>query len=200
MNHTRSNFWGSEHAVALIEFAFVVPILFLVIFGSVEVSRALYHMQIAASLSREAASLVYRDCVGDPAGDPVRANQVNALTGVQFREEMDNCIEGRRAAIQQVAMRLARGSVITVTAYRHVPAAGTTPGSAEQFPAAPDPTEFGWHDKNNGIIKSAKSAAPLNARGYVVVGEAFIHFDTAFAPIWQLLGGAPQHFYDAIVL
>ncbi|MFA5872999.1 MAG: TadE family protein [Anaerolineales bacterium] len=76
-NHSSSRKPGRQNAQGMVEFALVMPILLLVIYGVLEVGRLIFTFSIVASASREAARygsatglnisggiLRYRDCTG----------------------------------------------------------------------------------------------------------------------------------------
>lgn len=196
MKHKQNIITSQERAAALIEFMLVLPIMIIVIFLGIEFSRALYHMQLAASLSHQAANLAYRDCVGDPAGNPRTADQISEITGTENRKQIERCLEARRQIVQGVANRMAPGSVITVSLYRYDEGSK----SAARFPSAPARSAFSWKDPEEGIVASSKSESSLFSRSHLLAGEAFIRFETALSGIWEIVGGAPMEFYDALVL
>lgn len=59
-------FARSEHAAALVEFAIVLPVLFLIVFGIIDFGRALYFMNNLTSAVREGARLASTQISPDP--------------------------------------------------------------------------------------------------------------------------------------
>jgi Flp pilus assembly protein TadG len=59
-------FVGSERAAALVEFAIVLPILLLIVFGIVDFGRALYTANNLTSAVREGARLASTQITPDP--------------------------------------------------------------------------------------------------------------------------------------
>ncbi len=77
---TRREAWGSEHGAAAVEFALLLPLLVLLLFGIVEFGLALHRHQVLATASREGARAGIRQTVPRPtAGDIQRAAR-NVLT------------------------------------------------------------------------------------------------------------------------
>ncbi len=72
-------FFKNQKGNSLLELAIVLPILITLIYGGIEVSRSLSVMQKLTSLSREAASISYRECTL-LAPETSRACVVNIVT------------------------------------------------------------------------------------------------------------------------
>ena len=76
-------FAGSERAAALVEFAIVLPILLLIVFGIVDFGRALYTANNLTSAVREGARLASTQISPDPtvaASKTAVTNAVKAYT------------------------------------------------------------------------------------------------------------------------
>jgi Flp pilus assembly protein TadG len=180
---------------AILELAFVLPVLVLVVFGGIEFSRALQRMQIATALSREIASLAYRDPIADPAGDPDKGGKdAQAILDQLNRSAID---------VTNLAQKLVPGSEILVSVYRYDPTAptNTTVDFHSNLPGKYS-TRFSWLDRNNGIVgsKIGSQEKRLNTRGYLVVGESYVPYTSILSFVWSMLNQPPQVFYDATVL
>jgi len=51
---------GDESGQALVEFAVIAPLLFILAFGIIDFSRAIYHMQVMTGLTRQGSNLASR--------------------------------------------------------------------------------------------------------------------------------------------
>ncbi len=91
----------STKGVAILELVIILPLLVLVVLVGIDYSRALQRMQIAAALSREAASIGYREFVADPAGDPTRSLQMDPAAGnaTTYWDELDAKVKNAQALI-----------------------------------------------------------------------------------------------------
>lgn len=78
-----------EAGHAYVEMALVFPILLVISYAGLEYSRSLRYVQVATMLSREAASIAFRECVWEKEGPKAAA----CLSGV--RESLDNFGEER---------------------------------------------------------------------------------------------------------
>lgn len=68
MNRFNTHFCRTETGTGMLEFALVLPMLLLFIYGSFEVARSVMDYEFVASVSREAANAAYRDCPATGSG------------------------------------------------------------------------------------------------------------------------------------
>ncbi len=231
---------NQEHGVAIIELALLFPLLVLVIVGGLEFSRALQRYQIAAALSRETASIGYREALADPAGDPALQGHDNPITGQDYAAEMNLKLNGCITCdasdpvnynsspfqvLRQSAKALVPGSEVRVSVFRYGPVTrtvknddGTTStntsmesvafqsnydlDAAENYNYVTDTFEI----SNSGDGKLINRLNPdldatFPSSGHIVVGEAWVPFDSIMFYVWSVLNiNAPRAFYDASVI
>lgn len=73
-------FAGSERAAAMVEFAIVLPVLLLIVFGIVDFGRALYTANNLTSAVREGARLASTQITPDPTAAASKTAVTNAVT------------------------------------------------------------------------------------------------------------------------
>ena len=71
---------GNEHGTAAVEFALLLPLLVLLLFGIVEFGLALYRQQVLATASREGARVGIRQTVPRPTAGDIQRVARNVLT------------------------------------------------------------------------------------------------------------------------
>ena len=125
----------NERGVAMVELALVFPVLALVVFMGIEFSRALQRIEMASALSREAASIAYREAVANPAGDPTLTYTSPAkkdpITNQLFDAEMQHIVENSAEldSLRQLARTLVPCTEVRITVARNTFASGTTPAA-----------------------------------------------------------------------
>lgn len=72
--------WGREHGAAAVEFALLLPLLVLLLFGIVEFGLALHRHQVLATASREGARAGIRQTVPRPTVGEIERAARNVLT------------------------------------------------------------------------------------------------------------------------
>jgi Flp pilus assembly protein TadG len=115
MSRRLRNFLRSRSGTAAIEFAFIVPILLLMLAGVVEIGR-LYQVWNATNRLASQYAIVYADCSDQPVG--TCSTELSAL--------------GSTNAISNIAPQL-RTSLLSVTIFQ-VSMSGTTPTVEYAFP------------------------------------------------------------------
>jgi len=73
----QSGWWVGRSGQAMIEFALIVMVLAVMLFGVIDFSRAIYQRQVIASLTREGSNLAARGAGNSPAESIT--NAVNAV-------------------------------------------------------------------------------------------------------------------------
>lgn len=188
----------------MIELVLLVPFMVIIAVCGVEFTRCLRHRKMAQALSKEIANTVFRECA--------------SLRTLQ----MSSCIQDARGLVQEMAVRIAPGSHVAVTAYVHSVMPGAAiPGLGTVFEAhAPDPLHRAGLPNNcrrgilcanmPGALVNPSSWSLLRSHGVVVVGEAFVQYRPLMGPIASLFGYAARNdsnnpsqtgfFMDAIIL
>ncbi len=104
---------NNESGHALVELSLVAFVLFIIAFWSVEISRVLRYQQVATALSRELASVVYRECAADNAAFPIPRTDAPVS-----RFDPRTCIPGVLAnEFLPQLNRIAPGAVVSVSYY-----------------------------------------------------------------------------------
>jgi len=206
-----------ESGAVMLEFALVFPIMLLIVFSGIEYSRCFRNMQMAASLSREAASVAYRDCASDLPGD-----------------QLDHCIRTAREDIEKLASNLNEGSKIVISVY------GRDSGTMDRLSISPSIgtdlgqvgddgsgvyTQYVDHD-NDPLTAPVNSGSDLdnlyfdytrfnlqgsgiagisdnniiNGHRRIVVAEAWVPFQALLPGYASITNFFSDNFYDATVL
>jgi len=180
-----------EKGAVLIEFAIVWPIMFLIVFSGIEYSRSFRNMQMAASLSREAASVAYRDCASDIPGD----------------EHLSPCLIRVRNNIERLAENLNEGSKIVISVY------GIDSGSMERLGISPSIGNGLGTDLDNlyfdysrfsptasGINGNIDVDANFDGHRRIVIAEAWVPFQPLLPGYASIANFLSDNFYDSTVL
>jgi hypothetical protein len=206
-----------ENGAILLEFAMVWPVMALIVFAGIEYSRCFRNMQMAASLSREAASLAYRDCGSDLPGT-----------------HLDFCVNEKRLEIESLAENLNEGSKIVISVFGRdtgnldrlsiSPSLGNDAGQLEDvgggvFQQYTDhdsdentPSILNGSDLNNlyfdytrfglagGQISGNINNGNLNDHRRIVIAEAWVPFQPLLPGYSAITDFLSDNFYDSTVL
>jgi len=114
------NFADSDRAAALVEFAIVLPILLLIVFGIVDFGRALYTANNLTSAVREGARLASTQISPDPtvaASKTAVSNAVKAYTkAVDVNAPVPTVAESFSGAIPNL-----QSITVSITSYPFTP-------------------------------------------------------------------------------
>lgn len=152
--------FNQEQGSILAEFAIVLWVIVMFSLGSLEMARAINFLQLSAVLSREIATVAYRDCSVEKANDA-------SFVG--------DCLKEVRNDFQNFANRLTVSSGFVVSVYKYDLTSKTVTllgksssgGYSSSFDATLDPSA------------GLKKDVVVNHR-IVVVGEAFIPYSPMF--------------------
>lgn len=220
---------GTESGHAMLEFALVLPLIILFAWAGIEFARGMQYVEFSISTAREMASLNYR-CVVNPHGVPRGPNvdftnpiavQEDIVAMRQCLNETIGNLRNRILPVSNIKDVRARVSLFRqaqqagITNYVHL--TGTYDGSATSIstnlPAANDPdystfqtvithdtdTVFLNHEGRTQVDTSSGLAAG-HVRGFVVVAEVFVPFDSILGRFLHLFNFTPRGFYDASIL
>ncbi len=186
----------------MIELVIVLPLLFVLGLGGIELARALRAYEAVVSLSRELALASFRECVVDPtqtSGSKLalthkalfNANDCLANTGGTLSSRLTNTVPGAQFAISMYSS--VSGSVNRAGYYKS--------GTAE---SALSVGSFQGPTNTTGSIGSPGDPGSLaNAlRDYqlLVVAEVFLPYDPIFRRFLSLLLFDPDRIYGITVL
>jgi len=158
--------------VAVVEMVMVLPILLVLMFGVIDIGRAILSHQVLINLSREAANLSSR---GTPLDDAIAAIQVSAAPlniardGYVLITEVARDANGRLTIVQQ---RAAGGEA-------HASHIGTGVGSSAVLPATSTPIP-----PNGRSVFAAEvfyHSEPITPLGNLVdIDTGGVYYDVAF--------------------
>lgn len=182
----------AQTGVAILELALILPVLVFCVFAGLEFARALQKMEIAAALSREAASIAYRNCAADPAGDPSYTEHWNDTAYIVA------CLTAARDEVLDIGTALTDRVDIIVNLYREDAAHTMVQYSTGAIDPVKHSTKFAV--AGGTTVTGGNGAVTLHRRSYVVTGEAYVPFQTIIGFVWKSFRAIPQEFYDATIL
>jgi hypothetical protein len=171
-----------ERGIALVEFAIIVPVLFAIIFGGIELARALRVQKMVSTMSREVANIAFRECT--PALEPVQA-----------------CLENVVERVVPLSSPGMSEVIVIVSVYRVNPVTGFVEqaGTARGFADASDP-EPNLQSRIclSGCLENLNSSLVRDA-GMIAVGEVYSRFTPIVGIIPNYLWFNPERLYEATV-
>lgn len=183
MNRHKQNRDGEGQAgVVLIELVLILPVTLLVVILAIEISRCIQHIQTASMLSREAASLAYRECQDAPP-------------------KLKHCLNQVRDIVQGYAANVAPGAAIAVSIFHF------EPGTSSMTTGQSDPVDglvssFFW---DNARIRGTGEAKDLSVdfhsdQRVVSIGEALIPFKPLIPGVARLFSITTGNYYHATII
>ena len=168
-----------EQGVALLEFALLAPIFIGILAAGLEFSRALKHIQVSASLSREVASIAYRECAGD---EP---------------DKVPGCLDLVRDKIQALADSVMPNSEIVVSVYQYVEATNTYSQLGLETHGGKYTTQYSL---GGGKINGITDDQLIIEQERIVIGEAYVPWVSAIEGIPNIFNFSPSVFYDSTII
>ena len=165
-----STLGGDEKGHALVELAIVLPILVIVSFIGIEMSRSIQFSTASVTFSREIASLAFRNCAGE------------TLTSADAMVRTQLCIEAERARIEAVAREAFPGTELivsfiayddTTSKFNLVSAQGVSPAHTSTIAVG-----LGGSTVNGGLDNDV-----IKKHKLVVVGEAYVPYQSVVGTI-----------------
>jgi len=164
-----------------IEFAFIIPIIFIFFYAVLEFSRLFIQTQRVSTLSREVANTCFQDC--------------SSLTGSQLTSCVGNLVNQIDSKSDSLLQNFTSQGTLIASVY------GSNPASKANPPAV----VLLGSSRAGGNSTSLYSAGALNAQlvtdqGIVVVGEAFYPYQP-ITPIKKLLSllNFPEELYGKTI-
>lgn len=164
-----------ESGLAMLELALALPIVLIISFVSIETARSLRYVQVASTLSREVASLAYRDCVGDKD------------------EKLMFCLRNVRDEVLGYANNLIGGSEVIVSMYTYD---GTTAKDETSYEAG----ESSQYTLAGTAISGLTDTNFLTNQRIVVIGEVYIPYEPLVPRLSSAFNLGAKDYYDATVL
>jgi Flp pilus assembly protein TadG len=109
------NVVSSTGGHAILEFALVLPLICLLGFAGIELSRALNTLEVATALSKEMASIAYRDCVADPVTVSGQVRQAND----QQKFSQQQCLQDVRQDLNSRIRTIAPDAEFVISIYTY---------------------------------------------------------------------------------
>lgn len=149
---------SSERGVAIIELAIVLPMLILLFFGAIELVRALQMQERMTVLTKEAANIMFRDCL--ELDEPALTQAAGA----------DACMNKALADIDNASRFVMPGALWILSLYDKDSA---TPGNlkARVSSAGAPASRFDTNPVPNGLLLS---------QGKIVTAEVFFTYRPLF--------------------
>ena len=175
----------SERGNAILELALVLPVIAAIALGGLEYSRALKWMQISATLSRESASIAYRDC-------SMMRDDANIL-GPQY---LTICLQRVRSTVAQQVQESAPNAMIILSLYDFdgVIEQEALVGGNATFSSKYDPVSM-----NNDINGHLSQTVVEN--DFIVISEVYLPYKPIVPGLAEFIflseSGA---FYDATII
>lgn len=167
---------SGESGIALLEFAFALPIFVLLFLFSLEYVRALQSQQSMAVLTREAANGAFRDCLE--------------------LDEMDDCLDVVHGNLSNAIDATLPGAELIISVYTYDDKHGTVPGVVKMNGIRPAGGVIASGKKSKYTVDTFKTTQ----RGLIVlhqkiaIAEIFYEFTPLFAQ--PIIGSS---FYDAAI-
>jgi len=168
-----------EAGAALLELAISIPLLLGLIFGALEYSRSFKQLQISAALSREAASVAYRECGGD------------GETAVE-------CLDLAQDNFQRYAESLAPGSEVIISMYQR-PTITSSPALLHSSPAAPI-SHTSRFSAGGSEILGIPNDGLISDHRRLVIAEVWLPFQAIVPGIGGIFNSLTDEFYDVTIL
>lgn len=175
--------YGQSGSV-LLEFALVLPIIFMLLVGSIEFSRGLRAREMMAALGREASSHAFREC----------AAETQARICTNTLSTADACLMRIRSHVLGLG-RITLGDTqtlrITMSTYAYNPNTSSVValGISRAADGTPDPTEFSEARLQRDFLPLIQSHKVL------AIAEVWYGFTPFFNVSWL----RPSTFYDPTI-
>lgn len=182
------------------EFAMVIPLILAFSFAGIEFCRSLRYSQLASSLSREGASIAYRECGSMSASDTA------------------SCLQGLQSSIQQFGTTLIPGTQLILSVYQYDDVAGAgeysrvgiSPVSATDGTSGITQTRYTIPlgvpiDGVAGSLRGSSMSGNidptiLKKHRTMVISEVYVPFSSIVGGVLSLFRFDPGGFYDVTIL
>lgn len=164
----------AQRGSVLLELALALPVIILLSFLSIETARSLRYVQVAATLSREVASLAYRDCIGDQD------------------QKLVFCLRRVRDEVLGYANNLVDDSELIVSMYTYD---GTTAERATSYEAGVS----SQYNLSGTTITGLNDVNFLTNQRIVVIGEVTVPYEPLVPRLSEAFN-LGEDLYDATVL
>ena len=173
-----------QRGAAIAELAITVALLLFFALAGLEFARSFKYLEAAAILSREAASIAFRDCAAE--------TQVGVAT---------TCYETVRARIEEAGQDLLGSASVVLTALRY-------DGDQEACDSGPQvlvQVGEGTYSSRFQVVSGTTSGSRISRRlvcdnRVIVVAEVFIAYRAIVPIIPRFFSYNPSEFYDIAVM
>lgn len=170
---------NNEKGVAILEFMVIFPILLAAIFAVLTIARHLRYTQVAATLSREAAVLTYRECA----------------TERDLRLEL--CLNEVRDELLAISEGIAPNTEIIVSVFVKDPVTELITVAEKSSPVGAG--QVSRYQISGESITGISDETFLNNRT-IVIGEVYIPFLFPLLNMPGFGGFAPDFVYNQVVI
>lgn len=161
----------SACGAAFVELAITVAVVLFLIFAGLEFSRALRTIEVASLISREAASVAFRDCAAD-RGDKLSA-----------------CLELTRQDIESLGRQISNGEVdVVLSFFQPLP-----DGSISRV-------AFAASGRAASTVDQTLIGDVARRQRLLVVAEAYVSFQSVFSNKRRVLWFRPARLYDLTII
>lgn len=174
---------NNQRGVAIMEFAILLPLLAMISIASLELVRTSGALKVAVQMSREAANIAFRDCIG--VGEP---------TNAEDRQLLLTCLNERRAVTNTFNQSWGRPGIEVLLSYYEVVEKNGVPV-----------VEY-WGTSSSGVYPTKFDASKLLTEitklpgERIVVAEVYVPHRAIVPGIAGLFHYDPDFLYDLTVL
>ncbi len=179
MKPTKKNFSilrTQESGAVLLEFTLILPVVLMIIFAGIEYTRSLRGLQFTTTISRESASIAFRECSADlPA-------------------KISGCLDLVRDRMEDFASEVEPGTEVILSLYEN--SSGTVSKLAESKRVDSNYTSRFSEDSES----FTGASEILTSHKRLVVAETFVPISRLVKEILKFDFGLSEALYDATIL
>ncbi len=183
----KRDFYPGEPGHAFIEILLILLILGAIAFCGLEFVRSLRHSQVAATLSREAASVAFRDCTASNTPVP--------------------CLDREKQQVAKIANSLFPGGEVIISLLTYDQITNKFVLVARSTLTGPYASKFGLTLPGpkigtalTGILADINVVSAIKSNRTTVVAEVFLPYDAIVKGIPKMFSYDPDVFYDITIM
>jgi hypothetical protein len=187
---------------AILELALVLPVLGLLALGGIELSRAMITTQIATSLSKQIATIAYRECIADKA--TVKSAD---STNQTLYYNPTACIQAVGDSLKntQQIHKIAPGTEYIISMYSYDgtatnPVSDDLGGPLKWGAGASAPVSDSKFTTGNFSDASGVYGAALKKYETLIIAEVFVPYESVFRRVLNIFFFEPGVIYATTIL